>query len=182
MNATPNETVGLCLVDGGTIEISADPGMTLEQAREAMAPPDFTGLTLQQLREMGKSRDFGFEITPEVEKIMLANFEIDPRDDTVRARFPRKSHMAVIDAFWAHRPSELYQRVACPVLLMPTKSTASPAQEWDQARRDSIETAVRLLPNSKTVWLEDSIHDVPLQRPELVASVIEDHVRSGFLG
>jgi hypothetical protein len=30
--------------------------------------------------------------------------------------------------------------------------------------------------------MEDSIHDVPLQRPELVASTIADHITGGFFG
>ena len=40
--------------------------------------------------------------------------------------------------------------------------------------------AADLLPRSKTVWLENSIHDVPLQRPGLVADTIIAHIRSGF--
>ena len=37
-----------------------------------------------------------------------------------------------------------------------------------------------LLSVSKTVWLEDSIHDVPIQRPELVADVIKQNIVDGF--
>ena len=47
-------------------------------------------------------------------------------------------------------------------------------------REEAIAIAGRLLPKSETVWLEDSIHDVPLQRPELVAQTIRDNIRQGF--
>ena len=173
---------GLCLIDGGTIELSMVPDMTLERARRDLAPPDFTGLTVEKLREGAKSRDWGFEMTPQIEEAMSSLFEV-LGDDTVRPRFRRESHMAVIDAIWEHKPSELYARVECPVLIMPTRrDDPQNPEEWRKSMEDGIAMASRLLPTSETVWLEDSVHDVPLQRPELVAQVIEEHVASGFFG
>ena len=50
-----------------------------------------------------------------------------------------------------------------------------------KSRRDEAVTrAGELLPVSRTVWLEDSIHDVPIQRPELVAGVIGDALAAKF--
>jgi pimeloyl-ACP methyl ester carboxylesterase len=46
----------------------------------------------------------------------------------------------------------------------------------------SIAAAGDALSGSKTVWMEDSVHDVPLQRPELVAQVIREHSADGFFG
>ena len=110
----------------------------------------------------------------------MANFEV-LEDNTVRARFRRASHMKVIEAFWAHRPSVLYPRIECPVLLMPARGSGDLLSgEWRQAREESIALAGHRMPQSKTVWLEDSVHDVPLQRPKLVARVIEEHIREGF--
>ena len=54
------------------------------------------------------------------------------------------------------------------------------SDEWRARGRDWLDWAGRLLPVSKTVWLEESVHDVPVQRPELVAGIIEEHVRDGF--
>ena len=180
--AHPLAARGLCLIDGGTNEVSASPGMTLERAREEMAPPDFTGVKLDQLRETTRQRDWGFELTPEIEKIMLSIFEVLP-DGTLRARFPRSSHLQVIDAYWEHKPSAMYSRIACPVLLMPTRGRGD---HLGQERRDRNEKSIALaeqsLPTSRTVWLEDSVHDVPLQRPELVARVIAKHALDGFFG
>ena len=174
--------IGLSLIDGGTMELSAVPGMTLEHARAEMAPPDFTGMTPERFTEMVRSHDFGFEITPEVEQIMRAGFHVRG-DGTVSVKFARQNHMAVIEAFWDHRPSATYHQVTCPVLLMPTRgpSRSMPA-EWLRSKYDSVALASRLLPASKIVWLEDSVHDVPLQRPALVARVIEEHILDGFFG
>ena len=179
--AYPDETRGLCLVDGGTIEIS-NYFPTLEAAKKEMAPPDFTGLTLADLQARGEDMDFGFEITPQIREMMLANFEV-LNDDTVRARLSRQNHMAVIEAFWDHKPSELYRRVACPALLMPTRGERGFRPKlWSERAERSIADAGKALPVSKTVWIDDSVHDVPLQRPELVARIIADHVRDGFFG
>ena len=178
--AHPECAKGLCFVDGGTIEISSRPGMTLERARQEMAPPDFTGLTADTFRERMKSRRRGPWVTPRVEEIVLANFE-DTGDGGIRPRLSRDNHMRVIDAFWEHRPSLLYASVECPVLMMPARQTGGEAgDEWHKRRQEAVERAESGLTNVRTVWMEDSIHDVPLQRPELVASVISQHITEGF--
>ena len=56
----------------------------------------------------------------------------------------------------------------------------SDASERRRRREASVARAGSLLPLGKTVWLEDSIHDVPLQRPELVAGIIEEHLTAGY--
>lgn len=178
--ACPGVARGLCFVDGGTIEISARPGMTLQRAREEMAPPDFTGVTVEQFRQRFRGRFQGEWVTPQVEDIVLACFEV-LADNTIRARLSRRNHLQVIEALWAHKPSQLYPRVRCPVLLMPARQSGNEsAMDRRLRREEAIAVASRLLPVSATVWLEDSIHDVPLQRPALVAEVIRRHFQQGF--
>ena len=63
------------------------------------------------------------------------------------------------------------------MLIMPARQQTSSA-----AQERGVGEAEELLPNSKTVWLEGSIHDVPLQRPELVADLIKSHLADGFFG
>ena len=176
----PSRPLGLCFVDGGTIDISSRQGSDLETAKREMAPPDFSGMTLDQLRERAGGH-FGELIRDaQREQIVLANFEV-LGDRTIRARLSRANHMRIIEALWDHHPAELYPRVACPVLLMPARQNDdTPTTSGSFSRRESIARAEELLPISETVWLEDSVHDVPLQRPELVASVISGHFRNGF--
>ena len=117
------------------------------------------------------------EITSDVEGALLANFEVLP-DRTVRPRLSRENHLKVIEAMWSHKPSEIYAGVSCPVVLMPTRRDRTESeieQQFADMKTTSIALAGRLLPYSSTVWLEDSVHDVPLQRPRLVADVIKRH-------
>ena len=172
------EPGGLCLIDGGTIEISSY-FPSLELAKAEMAPPDFTGMTLDSFRARTREMDFGFEMTPQIHQVMEASFE-EMADGKIMARLSRTNHMAVIEAFWNQKPSELYHRVRCPVLLMPTRGRGIRPKEWREWAEKSIAGAGDALRVSKTVWLEDSVHDVPLQRPDLVAKVIKQHYSNGF--
>ena len=178
----PEVSKGLCWVDGGMIEISGRPGATLENAKREMAPPSFEGVTPDALLERARTRRWLGPMNEQLEGTLLANFRV-LEDGTIRARLSRENHMRIIEALWDHRPSELYASVRQPVLIMPARRQGdqSPAaRSW--RREESVARAASRLPVSKTVWLEDSIHDVPLQRPELVAGVIARHYRDGFFG
>ena len=99
----------------------------------------------------------------------------------MRAKLSRANHLRIIEALWDHHPRELYERVSCPVLMLPSRQRENPdAYERTLARSESIAAAEGLLPRCKTVWLEDSIHDVPVQRPELVAATIREHILAGY--
>jgi pimeloyl-ACP methyl ester carboxylesterase len=66
---------------------------------------------------------------------------------------------------------------------MPARQQSDPATpDRGQRRFMSVDEAEQQLPTSKTVWLEDCIHDVPIQRPELVADLLASHVAEGFFG
>lgn len=178
--AQPDLTCGLIFVDGGTIEPSARPGWSLEQARQDMAPPIFTGFTPAMMRERVESGGrFGPNPSEIVVQAVLANFRT-LEDGTIQSNLRRENHLRIIDALWDHKPSQLYPTLQCPVLMLPARQSSPDAHERRFRREESINKAASLLPRSKTVWLEDSIHDVPLQRPQLVADTIRQQIQSGF--
>ena len=178
--AHPELVSGLIFVDGGTIDISNRPGWTLAQAREEMAPPIFTGFTPQMMRERVESGGrFGPNAPPETTEAVLANFRV-LEDGTIQSNLRRENHLRIIDALWDHKPFALYPRLQCATLLLPARQATPDAIERRSRREDSITRAESLLPRSKTVWLEDSIHDVPLQRPAPVADTIRKHILGGF--
>ena len=179
--AHPGVARGICLIDGGMIEPSVRYG-SLADAREQMAPPIFTGVTLDQFVERIRTRRDPAVMTPEFEAVILANFEV-LEGNTIRAWLSRDNHLRIIDAPWDHHPPQLFPKVECPALVLPARRDDSPeAAERNERRAQSVQTAVDALPKGKVVWLEDSVHDVPVQRPELVAGVIKEHIESGFFG
>ena len=179
--AYPGKARGLCFVDGGTIEISGRPDWTLEDAKREMAPPLWTGVTLEAFSARLRSRSIAMD-NPHVQDIVLANFNT-LEDGTIASRLSRENHLRIIEALWDHKPSELYPKVRCPVLLMPARQKGDASPQARRFRREeSIARAESLLRKGKTVWMEDSIHDVPIQRPELVASTIATHINNRFFG
>ena len=155
---------------------------SIEDAKAEMSPPDFTGVKLEDFKERVRNRHQGAGMAPGSHGVVMANFEV-LEDDTIRARLTRANHLRIIDALWDHHPAELYQQVKCPVLIMPARQQSDPAtQDRGQRRFMSVDEAEQELPTSKTVWLEDCIHDVPIQRPELVADLLASHVADGFFG
>ena len=177
--ANPEVPRGLCFVDGGMIQPSARYA-NQEEAREQMAPPIFSGVTLEAFTQRVRSRQTSIPMSPGAEAAVLANFEVLP-DNTIRAWLSRDNHLRIIDALWHHHPPELYPQVSRPVLLMPARQLGNPDTLERQRRREkSVAQAGSLLRRGKTVWLEDSIHDVPLQRPELVAGIIKEHLMAGY--
>ena len=179
--AYPSTASGLCFVDGGMVEPSAR-YPSLEEARVQMAPPVLTGMTVDQFLERVRNGNQARMITPMVEKAILANFAV-LEDNTIRPQLSRENHVRIIEALWEHHPSQLYPRVECPVLLLPARQRSNPSDlERLERKEDGVTAAAGSMQRSKVVWLEDSVHDVPLQRPELVASVLREHIQEGFFG
>jgi pimeloyl-ACP methyl ester carboxylesterase len=177
----PESLKGMAWVDGGMIDASARHA-SVEDAKFEMAPPDFSGVKVDGFLERVRSRHLGNGMGPEVADIVLANFEV-LEDQTIKARLSRANHLRIIEAVWDHRPNDLYEQVQCPVLIMPARQQNNQStEERGQRRMMTVGQAEQKLSRSKTVWLEDSIHDVPIQRPELVADVIMSHLAGGFFG
>lgn len=174
--AHPDRTAGLAMVDGGYIEVSARPGMTWERAEKEMAPPELTHLTPAQLVEGAKRWQLGQIWSDEVEAALLGNFETT-ETGTIQPRLSRANHMQVVRALWEQKPSELFRHVQCPTLFAAAESRGTEqAKSWMQMKRAAIERAEALLENCQVCWFEDTIHDIPLHRPEALARTIEEFV------
>jgi pimeloyl-ACP methyl ester carboxylesterase len=95
-------------------------------------------------------------------------FNVDAEGRITR-RFRIPNHMQVVRALWEQRPADLLPRVECPVLLLPARQDSDPA-EMRSAKQAGVERALALQPNARVRWFEDTVHDVPLQRPEELAA------------
>lgn len=174
----PGSIAGLVLVDGGTIEPSSRPGFTWERAQQEMTPPDFTNMTVDNLIQRATQRWLGNIWSPEMEAILLANFHVAP-SRAISPRLKRENHMQIVRALWEHKPSELYSNVRCPVLLVP--AWQEPKDErtamFMEMKRSSLEQALALIPHAKVLNMEDTIHDIPLHRPQELARAIVEFAR-----
>ena len=170
----PERPAGLALVDGGFLELSARPGMTWERAERELAPPDLRHMTPQELIDMAKQWELGPIWSEAVEAALLANFRVG-EDGKLRPRLLRANHMQVVRALWDQRPSDLCDRVRCPVLFVAAEREGEGrVREWVALKREAIERLQGLLSDCQVRWFPDTIHDIPLHRPKALAQAIED--------
>ena len=176
----PNRLDKLILVDGGTFE----PGrrMTWEETEPALAPLTLDGLWRTEL-ERRLAKWYAPVWSPVVAEILLASYETDVQG-RVTARFPREQHRQVVRAMWEQRPTELAKQICCPVLLL----MAAPADEhrfgqrWFWLKQEDVELFTANLAQGRVEWLPNSIHDIPLQHPQLVIDRIRQFAKSSSPG
>ncbi|MGD9530725.1 alpha/beta fold hydrolase [Pseudonocardia sp.] len=154
----PDLVHGLALVDGGWLHL-ADRWPTAEAAWEVLAPPDFDGLKLGDLRErlVGMHQDWSSAAIDAT----LANLH---PDDPVRPRLTRGRHRAIVTSMVEHRPRDLYPRVTCRTLLLAALPGAG--------GRALVDEAAAALPSAELVEFPGADHDLHAQHPDRVAALI----------
>jgi pimeloyl-ACP methyl ester carboxylesterase len=168
----PEVAAGLVLVDGGVFSPRGD-GLSWEEAEKRLAPPRIAGTPREELLRRIRLGDLGAFWRPEFEPIIMAGFAEFP-DGTVAPYLTFEHHLQIVRALWETDTPSLFPRVRCRVLLLPSLP-ADPEQA--AAKEQRIRVAAEGLAHARVVGLPDSVHDVPLQHPELVASLIAEFLR-----
>jgi pimeloyl-ACP methyl ester carboxylesterase len=170
----PDRVHGLVLVDGGFIELSAMPGRTWEQARVDMAPPDLTHLTFAELMERARNGDAGSYWSPTVEATYRTSFKDTP-DGRITSSLRREDHLEILRAMWDQHPPQLFPKITVPTLIVPARrpNATGRAAEMAPIRAQLVANAAAALPNGRVLWMEQTVHDIPLQRPAELAEAIE---------
>ena len=166
----PDRLHGLVLVDGGFIELSAYPGRNWEQVRVEMAPPDLTHMTIDELLERASTREYW---NAAGEATLRTSFEVGP-DGRIRPRLRRDDHLEILRALWEQKPSMRYPHVNAPTLIVPARrpDATGRAAEMAPLREKLVAHAAATLPNGRLLWMEDTVHDIPLHRPAELAQAI----------
>jgi pimeloyl-ACP methyl ester carboxylesterase len=174
----PDQVAAVVLVDGGFGDLGAR--MTWEEAETRMAPPDLTQLTPADLLERIRGRSPLDLTRQEIADVILANFAVG-EDGRIRPHLTRERHMRIVRSLWEQRSSDLYPRIAAPVLLAPARQAGDPAQrEMLEHKEVSVARALELLTNGRVVWFDDSVHDIPLHHPERLAEAIRRFLRESL--
>jgi pimeloyl-ACP methyl ester carboxylesterase len=178
--AHPDRLQGLVLVDGGFIELAAQPGRDWERVRVEMAPPDLTHLTFPELLERVQSGDAARYWSPTVEATLRTSFRDTP-DGRTTPSLRREDHLEILRALWELRASQLFPQVTVPTLLVPARrpNPTGRAAEMAPIRAQLVANAAAALPNGRLLWMEDTVHDIPLQRPRELAEAIESVASAG---
>jgi pimeloyl-ACP methyl ester carboxylesterase len=165
----PGALAGLALMDGGLLGAAEWTGPDREEARRRMAPPRFAVPLADWLARAGRF-EAGGPGRPWIRDYLRAGVDVDDRG-VARSRFQFDNHMQVVDALLDQRPPALYPLVDCPVLLCVAADPAD-GETHTEAKRGAAARALDLLQSATVTWYEDTMHDIPLQRPaELAAEV-----------
>ena len=172
----PAVPAALVLVDGGFIEMQPD--VTWEEAERRLAPPDRPPITWDEFVEFARINRPETGWGAEVQEAVRHNFEELP-DGRIRVRLSRARHMRILRALYEQRPSRLLPLVRCPVLILPARRPSDDPEERDLAERRTalVTRAEAILRRAGTpvevAWFEDTIHDVPIQRPDELVERIQ---------
>jgi pimeloyl-ACP methyl ester carboxylesterase len=165
---------GLVLVDGGFTQMDQFPGATWELMRERLTPPKLAGTPVEVFLSMLGAAPQKWQPDDQAIQAILANFEISA-DETIFPRLSFEHHMQILRSIWEHQTYARFERVRCPVLVIPA-SPPGPLNADDQAflefKRKGVAQAQSKMSDLRVHWMDDTIHDIPLQRPAELASLI----------
>jgi pimeloyl-ACP methyl ester carboxylesterase len=106
--------------------------------------------------------------------MVLSNFLV--RDDKVYRPLAIPNHMKIARAIFDQRPSEMLPNVSIPVLIIPAIREGESEQErrWQEHRERGLAAISEARPDVRIARMEDTIHDVPVQRPAELARLIDE--------
>ena len=83
--------------------------------------------------------------------------------------------MKILYEIWDENILLSLESIKSPVLILPVSSDDSESISPNMhgvSKKEAVEIARSKLKNSKVEWLKNSIHDVPIQNPNLVIDAI----------
>jgi pimeloyl-ACP methyl ester carboxylesterase len=164
------------LIDGGFL--SMRDRMDWRTARTALAPPQLSGMSLEQFRSgMATFTRGALEITPGVEAVFLSLMRVD-REGNIHPRLSRANHLRILRALWEQDAQGLLRRVRVPTLVLAVRSRPAEADSagFMQDKERAAEVVKAIDEAVRFEWIE-GIHDIPLQRPDAVSERIERFAR-----
>ncbi len=167
---------GIVLVDGGTIQLDQIPDATWESTRQRLEPPRLAGMPLEELLALLQNVSNDWQPTDAAIQIILANFEISA-DETISPRLSYAHHMQIVRSLWEFRLNECYERLRCPALLVPARPALPYSEEQGEflaSKERGIQHLTGRFSNIRVRWMQDSTHDIPLQRPAELARLVLD--------
>jgi pimeloyl-ACP methyl ester carboxylesterase len=170
---------GIALVDGGATQLDAA-GLGWEEMRDRLTPPRLAGMPLGEFLERLSSHNPRWQPDARAAQIILANFEVS-EDETIYPRLSFEHHMQIVRAMWEFKTYERFTRLRCPVMIVsarPPEPLSQPELDYMASKEAGIAIARERIQRLQVHWMEDTIHDIPLQRPAELASLLAGFVAS----
>lgn len=171
----PHLACGLAFVDGGFLDLHARPDASWEKIAAELKPPPLAGTP--QIDMEARMKTHHPDWTTGGIEAALANFETLP-DGTVRPWLTLDRHMAILRAMWEQHPAALYAQVAAPTLICVAQNRTDP--HWTALKAKQVAAAQASLPLSVVRWFENTDHDIHVHRPQALARLLLDTLKTGI--
>lgn len=162
------------LVDGGIGQLNEFPNATWSAARDVLTRPDFENLPLEALLNRLRHPDRAWRPRGKALELILTSFEIDAQG-RIHNRLHQEHYMKMLREVWEYPTFERYEKVRCPVLLIPV----APPKPWDirdhahiWLNEMGVDKAKAALDTVTVRWMRETVHEVLLQRPKALAKNI----------
>jgi len=172
----PDDVHAAVLVDGGVSSVRDIPDATWRTVEERLAPPAWQNVHFDDLLAHTRHGDLAF-LDESFRRDFFAALTEPWPDGTVRARLSAANHWRILHGLWDDDLDTAYRALRRPALAL----LALPTEPWDNRRREMTQTKLRaaerrtiLQPLLHVRWLDDTIHDIPLQRPAVLAEAIAE--------
>jgi pimeloyl-ACP methyl ester carboxylesterase len=170
----PGDVHAAVLVDGGFFAFREVPGASWEQIVARLSPPDLSAVTFDMLLARAR-RSLGF-LDDHFLRAYLGAIMRVTADGHVRARLSRERHLQILRAMWEEDVAAVVSALRRPVgAVLAARPASDPvADEHERARRALVQHLTAIQPLLSVRWLQDTIHDVPLHRPGVLADAIAE--------
>lgn len=172
----PLSPAGIILIDGGIGHLKDTPGATWEDTKERLRPPKLAGMPVEKFLERVKQGWGNWKPDDDDLNSILGNFAIS-EDETIRPQLTLERHMRLLRAIWDFPLDERLGRVGCPTLAILAQAQ-EPANEmastYYRMREHAARKAMQANSRLEIILMPDSIHDLPLQRPDEITATILD--------
>ncbi len=164
---TRTGTRGVVLVDGGLVELHAH--VSWEEAAKRMAPPPDDANQIEKFVREGWSEVAN---SPQLVEMRRSLFEWG-KGGEAHQRLTRERHLAILRSLWEQDVHADLARLPCPALVVVCRMplATAPEQRWYEQKAFAAARVARL-PRLRLLWFDDTIHDMPVQRPRELADAI----------
>lgn len=167
----PQKAARAVLLDGGVRPLQ-DRYAEWEAARIGMSPPEYHHMTEAKIHSLIRDRWLKDIFRPELEPLAWSIFDRSDPDD-IHPYLSRDHHLQIAFHLWSIQPAAYFSQLRCPILMV---NAVGSGQEIDPDLQRRVQEAVRLIPSGlcKTVWMQDTVHDIPWHRPTELLAVLKD--------
>jgi pimeloyl-ACP methyl ester carboxylesterase len=175
----PRSPAGIVLVDGGISQLD-DAGVTWEEMEQRLTPPRLAGTPLNEFQPRLEAWFAEWGGSEQAVSITMDNFEISA-DERIYPRLAFERHMRIVRSIWDFKTYDYFRRVRCPTLMIPARPKephSQPDLAYLQSKERGVARAQNAIRKLRVEWMPDTIHDIPLQRPDELADLIADFTAS----